>query len=450
MFRSQVLQFENQHGRSLDVRRFVNFVLKGGNLALRGGNHEYQTILKLILQDVRYPTGQQLKDFILPQNDHTVKQVKIEEDKESKELCFTLEAPGSGIIQYPNICMDQNQTIGDLVDQIPYPVLIYQSQTSPQPLQVTHPLKDLVSDPSNNTVLVIHKLSLEKLAESMNLQYFDFDGATIRYMNSGNTPKIENIDSLGYFKNTIQLRFYQNDDIWQQQFITLPSSIQQLSKLQNLSMQNILENSIPTQIGKLHNLTTIIITKNRNLTGRIPTEIGNLTKMESMQIAENFQEWGPHNSRMHGISLDQPQQINPIPTQIGNLVNLRRLDLHKNLLTSIIPTEIGNLTQLHELNLSYNYLIGNIPTEISNLRELAMCNLSHNQLNGVIPSQLASLPIQNLDISSNKLQGTIPIEFKNMPHLWELVLDNHNIVLEYVSSELINNQITENQTKFTS
>ena len=56
-----------------------------------------------------------------------------------------------------------------------------------------------------------------------------------------------------------------------------------------------------------------------------------------------------------------------IPTEIGQLVNLRYLSLYDNKLTGKIPTKIGQLVNLNDLSLSNNQLTGKIPTEIGQL-----------------------------------------------------------------------------------
>ena len=54
----------------------------------------------------------------------------------------------------------------------------------------------------------------------------------------------------------------------------------------------------------------------------------------------------------------------PIPTEIGNLINLERLYLDDNRLTAI-PPEMGNLSNLRNLRLQRNLLTGSIPPEMA-------------------------------------------------------------------------------------
>ena len=67
------------------------------------------------------------------------------------------------------------------------------------------------------------------------------------------------------------------------------------------------------------------------------------------------------------------------------------IDLLANHLSGNIPTEIGNLTNLKFLYLFYNQLIGSIPSSIGNLVNLRYLLLFGNQLSGSIPIELVNL-----------------------------------------------------------
>ena len=52
------------------------------------------------------------------------------------------------------------------------------------------------------------------------------------------------------------------------------------------------------------------------------------------------------------LDLDNNRLSGAIPTEFGNLVNLRELDLDKNQLSGTIPTELGKMINVWELDLS--------------------------------------------------------------------------------------------------
>ena len=67
------------------------------------------------------------------------------------------------------------------------------------------------------------------------------------------------------------------------------------------------------------------------------------------------------------LLLDNNLIFGKIPIEIGNLINLERLDMWKNKLSSNILFEIGKLQKLQILALNTNNLYGNIPSSIGNL-----------------------------------------------------------------------------------
>jgi hypothetical protein len=128
------------------------------------------------------------------------------------------------------------------------------------------------------------------------------------------------------------------------------------------------------------------------LTGALPTELGQLTELRWLWLSGN-------------------QLTGPIPSELGNLSELRYLYLSGNRLTGEIPPELGNLTKLQTLVLSENQLTGAIPRELGELTELQRLSLSENQLTGQIPSELGLLTeLRRLDFYNNQLTGPTPSE----------------------------------------
>ncbi|KAK4835202.1 hypothetical protein QYF36_006725 [Acer negundo] len=85
------------------------------------------------------------------------------------------------------------------------------------------------------------------------------------------------------------------------------------------------------------------------------------------------------------------------------------IDLSINELTGDIPTDIGNLQQIKAMNLSHNSLSGSIPESFSNLSNIESLDLSHNKLSGRIPPQLTQLnSLAIFNVSINSLSGPVP------------------------------------------
>lgn len=98
-----------------------------------------------------------------------------------------------------------------------------------------------------------------------------------------------------------------------------------------------------------------------------------------------------------------------ISPAIGDLKNLKAVDLRGNRLTGQIPDEIGDCGDLITLDLSDNMLSGDIPFSVSKLKQLEYLFLKNNQLAGPIPSTLSQIPnLKTLDLALNQLSGEIP------------------------------------------
>ena len=150
----------------------------------------------------------------------------------------------------------------------------------------------------------------------------------------------------------------------------------------------------------------------RGLTGKIPAELGNLSNLRLLQLSET-------------------QLTGEIPAELGNLSDLQWLRLYDNQLTGEIPAELGNLSDLQWLWLWGNQLTGEIPTELGNLSDLQWLNLDDNQLTGEIPMELGNLSkLRGLDLPSNQLTGEIPAELGNLSDLQWLNLDDNQLTGE--------------------
>lgn len=117
-----------------------------------------------------------------------------------------------------------------------------------------------------------------------------------------------------------------------------------------------------------------------------------------------------------------------LPETIGNLANLRVLDLHDNALRGPLPPELGRLSALEALDLSANRLDGAIPPSFGGLQALQSLNLSGNALTGTIPDELGQIgALRNLDLSHNRLGGMIPASLANLARLESIRLGDNQL-----------------------
>ncbi|MEN8218678.1 MAG: leucine-rich repeat domain-containing protein [Pseudomonadota bacterium] len=169
------------------------------------------------------------------------------------------------------------------------------------------------------------------------------------------------------------------------------------------------------------------------LTGSIPTELGNLSNLKELWLYGNELTGSiPRELGNLSVLIDLGLSLNDltgsIPTELGNLTNLNFLYLSSNQLTGSIPSELGKLTNLSEIYLSDNQLTGSIPTELGKLTDLWALYLSSNELTGSIPSELGKLTnLSEIYLSSNQLTGSIPSELGNLNDLEELYLSDNQL-----------------------
>ena len=114
-----------------------------------------------------------------------------------------------------------------------------------------------------------------------------------------------------------------------------------------------------------------------------------------------------------------------IPPELGQLTNLRTLNLSQNQLSGSIPPEVGRLMNLGGLVLHANRLSGPIPGELGQLTNLTGLLLNENQLSGLIPPGLGRLTnLRRLWLAQNQLSGSIPLELGSLTELVDLTIDS--------------------------
>ncbi|KAF3456109.1 hypothetical protein FNV43_RR00757 [Rhamnella rubrinervis] len=241
------------------------------------------------------------------------------------------------------------------------------------------------------------------------------------------------IDNSGSLFNLRSLKTW----IWKEWVQALSFS---LPKLRVLSLAACyLSGLIDQSLAKLEYLSVIRLDFN-NLSAPIPRFFANFTNLTSLSLVscglygtfpnEIFQcssKPGDYHDKFHGV----------LPTSIGNLQNLSRLQLPSCLFNGTLPNSMAKLIKLVYLDLSYNNFSGPIPSFNKNLTHidlssngltgpipstlwegllnLADVNLGYNFLNGNIPSSLFALPsLQSIELAFNQFSGPIA-EFPNAP-----------------------------------
>jgi len=257
--------------------------------------------------------------------------------------------------------------------------------------------------------------------------------------------KISNLPhAIGKLKALVKL------DLASNQLVELPPDIGNLSNLEQLILDDnphLLK--LPVELGMLKNLKSLQINTTR-LT-MLPREIGNCKALEDLSLAFDIEDIEDPGSYIIGLKFTWREKKNPdfteLPIEIGNLTNLKKLNISTSGLRSLpnttgdlvnlkslilrcnmlenIPPEIGRLTNLETLDLFQNN-ISALPGEIAGLTNLNTLLIDYNRLT-VFPTELTGLRnLKFLDMERNKL-SVIPPEIAGMQKLSNLNLSGNEL-----------------------
>jgi len=185
------------------------------------------------------------------------------------------------------------------------------------------------------------------------------------------------------------------------------------------------------------------VLENNALTGAIPPELGQLQNLRELNLRRNDLTGGiPVQlgtlTKLRNLYLSDNALSGPIPPELGNLARLSNLWLDQNDLTGQIPAAVGNLASATGLNLYSNSLTGPIPASLGNMLQLQYCNIYDNQLSGEIPPELGNLQqLRSFGADHNLLTGPIPPALGNLSNL-ELLILQHNQLSGSIPVELGN------------
>ncbi|KAG9321841.1 hypothetical protein KVV02_007172 [Mortierella alpina] len=136
------------------------------------------------------------------------------------------------------------------------------------------------------------------------------------------------------------------------------------------------------------------------LKGPVPSELGNLINLMILDISNN-------------------DLTGELPESYGKLTRLKRLDVSSNKITGAFPEAVTKMTSIQELVIKNNYLTGPLPLSIMKLKQLTELSIANNEFDSMLPSGLfASLTkLRVINISQNGFTGEIGPEVGSLAGL---------------------------------
>jgi Leucine-rich repeat (LRR) protein len=194
---------------------------------------------------------------------------------------------------------------------------------------------------------------------------------------------------------------------------------------------------IPSEITKLINLRSLKLSHDYITPISVHKDIGKLTQLEELVLPslKSVPDDIFNIKTLKTLSLRyaKDSQINTKLSQIKNLKNLERLNLHsstfyyKNEEVGLtIPDEIGELNYLKELIISNNK-IDHLPNSIVNLKALEILKIENNNIK-VLPDNIGRLSnLKELYCYDNQLKS-LPESFSKLKNIEKALFSNNSII----------------------
>lgn len=129
-------------------------------------------------------------------------------------------------------------------------------------------------------------------------------------------------------------------------------------------------------------------------------EVSNVIQEQKNQLAETAKNKIDNIANGTTVNLSG-QKLTKVPMSIFDKTNTEILDLSNNQLSGALPSQIGNLKNLKVLKANNNLMTG-VPAEIGQLSKLETLDLSNNKLTG-LPNELGNLKnLKTLNLAGNK------------------------------------------------
>ncbi|KAJ3285375.1 hypothetical protein HDU79_007376 [Rhizoclosmatium sp. JEL0117] len=182
----------------------------------------------------------------------------------------------------------------------------------------------------------------------------------------------------------------------------------------------------PVALCSLTNLSILELSCGDRI-GTVPFEIGQLINLERLDLSKNSEMTGPLPDSIADLAALKVLKISntsingPLPKGLSRLSNLEKIYAFNTSITGPLPS-FDNLVNLVMLHMGNSLLTGTIPASLACCCNLRRIILNNNSLVGEIPSSLGRLEqLTHLNLENNSLQGVLPHELDNLS-LFELKL----------------------------
>ncbi|RCV38010.1 hypothetical protein SETIT_8G108000v2 [Setaria italica] len=174
----------------------------------------------------------------------------------------------------------------------------------------------------------------------------------------------------------------------------------------------------------------------KNLSGHLPSELGSLPFLRRLNLHGNRLSGAvppalANATSLRSLFLYDNRLTGPLPAAaLCALPRLQNLDLSRNTLGGALPPELARCGQLQRLLLADNGFSGSVPAGVwTGMAGLQMLDLSGNNFSGAIPAELGKLPALagTLNLSRNHLSGGVPAELGRLPATVTLDLRFNNL-----------------------
>ncbi|XP_073011426.1 LOW QUALITY PROTEIN: receptor-like protein EIX2 [Typha latifolia] len=209
----------------------------------------------------------------------------------------------------------------------------------------------------------------------------------------------------------------------------LSNWLEQMTNLKHLDLRNnSLVESVPLEIGNLHNLNRLDLSFNSFHGVICEAHLANLTRLNDLQLSSSSliisldRNWIP-TFQLTNLYLGSSKVGPQFPTWLRWQTQLNELDLHNTSITGTLPDWLWSLP-ISMLCLAYNNITGRLPTSLHD--ELWFLDLSNNSISGPLP-ELLSASISYLSLSNNLINGSIPSSICEQTNLEIMDLSRNNL-----------------------